>query len=48
MGNECQQEQTPGVFFDVMGVMVALRNEVPHNGRSEPPDDVRQQHPPDP
>ena len=48
MGNECQQEQTPGVFSDVMGVMVALRNEVPHNGRSEPPDDVRQQHPPDP
>ena len=42
MRNERQQEQPPGVFFDIVGVVVALRDKIPHNGRSEPADDMRE------
>ena len=39
MGDQRQQPQ--GVFFAVMGIVEALRNEKAHNGAGNAPDDVQ-------
>lgn len=46
VGKKRQQEQTTGILFHILGVMVSLRNEEPHDGSGQPADDMGQKHEP--
>lgn len=39
--DKSEQEQSSGVFFDVSGIVIALRDKVPHDRRGDPAENVQ-------